>query len=76
MSEISQKRAVVRSRSRMIIVPVALMLFCAILVYNLAILQFLKYDYYKNCGFKVIYRDENRTQEETMALAEEIFKLK
>ena len=35
-----------------------------------------KYDYYKNCGFKVIYRDENRTQEETMALAEEIFKLK
>ena len=35
-----------------------------------------KYDYYKNCGFNVIYRDENRTQEETMALAEEIFKLK
>jgi hypothetical protein len=34
------------------------------------------YDYYKNCGFKVLYRDENRTPEETMALAEDIFRLK
>ena len=34
-----------------------------------------KYDYYLNCGFPVLLRDENRTIEQTMALAEEIFRL-
>ena len=33
------------------------------------------YDYYKNCGFPVIYRDENRTIEQTLALVEKSFKL-
>lgn len=31
------------------------------------------YEELENSGFKVIYRDENRTQEETMKLAEEVF---
>jgi hypothetical protein len=31
------------------------------------------YEELENSGFAVIYRDENRTQEETMKLAEEIF---
>ena len=30
------------------------------------------YDKFENCGFKKIYRDENRSQEETVALAEEL----
>ena len=30
------------------------------------------YDEFENCGFKKIYRDENRSQEETVALAEEL----
>ena len=33
------------------------------------------YDYYKNCGFPVIYCDENRTIEQTLALVEKSFKL-
>ncbi len=35
-----------------------------------------KYDAFLNFGFPVIIRDENRTVEETMAMAEEIFGLK
>lgn len=31
------------------------------------------YDELENSGFSVIYRDENRTQEETVAMAEKIF---
>ncbi|MBP5746387.1 MAG: hypothetical protein J6W58_08835 [Lachnospiraceae bacterium] len=31
------------------------------------------YDKLENSGFKVIYRDENRSEEETLKLAEEIF---
>ena len=31
------------------------------------------YDELENAGFPIIYRDENRTQEETVALAEKIF---
>ena len=34
------------------------------------------YEKFLNSGFKVILRDENRTAEETMALAEEMFGLK
>ncbi len=34
-----------------------------------------RYDAFKNCGFSVIFRDEQRTQEETVALAESIFDL-
>jgi len=33
------------------------------------------YNYYENCGFPVIYRDENRTVEQTLALVEKSFKL-
>ena len=33
------------------------------------------YEILENCGFKVIYRDENRTQEETVKLAEKIFSI-
>ena len=33
------------------------------------------YDYYKNCGFNVILRDDLRTEEETMTLAEKAFKI-
>ena len=31
------------------------------------------YDKLENSGFKVIYRDENRSEDETVKLAEEIF---
>ena len=34
-----------------------------------------KYDYYLNCGFKVILRDESRTQQQTVALAEKLLGL-
>ena len=33
------------------------------------------YDYYKNCGFPVIYRDDSRTIEQTLALVERSFEL-
>ena len=33
------------------------------------------YEILENCGFKVIYRDENRSQEETIKLAEKIFSI-
>lgn len=33
------------------------------------------YDYYEKCGFPVIYRDENRTVEQTLALVEKSFNL-
>ena len=33
------------------------------------------YERLENCGFKVIYRDENRTHEETVKLAEKIFSI-
>ena len=33
------------------------------------------YEKFKNSGFKVIYRDENRTQEETVRLAEELLNI-
>lgn len=33
------------------------------------------YDMYKNCGFNVILRDDNRTIEDTLKLVEEKFKL-
>jgi len=33
------------------------------------------YEKFKNSGFKVIYRDENRTQEETVRLAEELLNM-
>ena len=31
------------------------------------------YDELKNSGYQIIFRDENRTQEETVELAEKIF---
>ena len=34
-----------------------------------------EYEMLENSGFKVIYRDENRTQEETVRLAEELLKI-
>ena len=34
------------------------------------------YDELLNSGFRVIWRDENRSQEETVLLAEEIFGLR
>ncbi|MBR5754815.1 MAG: hypothetical protein IKX97_03205, partial [Erysipelotrichaceae bacterium] len=34
-----------------------------------------EYDMMRNSGFPVIYRDEERTEEETVRLAEEIFGL-
>ncbi len=34
------------------------------------------YDYFLNCGFPVIFRDEDRTVEDTLALVEELFGLK
>jgi len=34
------------------------------------------YRYYKSCGYKVLVRDEERTQEETVELAEVAFKLR
>ena len=33
------------------------------------------YDYYLNCGFNVILRDDARTEEETVRLAEKLFKI-
>ena len=33
------------------------------------------YDELLNSGFKIIYHDENRSQEETVLLAEEVFGL-
>ena len=33
------------------------------------------YDELENCGFKKIYRDENRSQEETVVLAEELLNI-
>ena len=35
-----------------------------------------KYNHYLNSGFKVILRDENRTQQQTVALAEQLLKIK
>ncbi len=35
-----------------------------------------RYEAFRNCGFNVIFRDEERTQEETIALAEDILDLK
>lgn len=34
-----------------------------------------KYDYFLNCGFNVLKRDENRTVEETLAIVEKFFGL-
>ena len=34
------------------------------------------YDFYVNCGFKVLFREEERTQEQTVELAEIAFKLR
>jgi hypothetical protein len=33
------------------------------------------YDYYLNCGFNVLLRDDGRTEEETVRLAEKMFKI-